>query len=232
MDLKSKAAAIYQALASFYGEPQWQQGDDPVDTLIGTILSANTNDINSGRAFDELRTRFGGDWNAVRTAPLSIIKEAIRPAGMYNQKAPHLIATLEKLWQERGDYSLDFLAILPAEQALAYLTSFPGVGHKTASIVLLFCFNGAAFPVDTHVQRISQRLGICRRRASPEQIKSIWETLQPPEHYYSLHLNLIRHGREICQARTPRCSRCPLLAWCDYANRQGEWSLPAENPAA
>jgi endonuclease-3 len=228
VELKSKAAAIYQALSAFYGEPQWQPGDDPVDTLVGTILSANTNDINSGRAFDQLRVRFGGDWNAVRTAPPSAIKEAIRPAGMYNQKAPHLVAALEKLWQERGDYSLDFLTTLPTDEALTYLTSFPGVGHKTASIVLLFCFNGAAFPVDTHVQRISQRLGICRRRANPEQIKKIWETLQPPEHYYPLHLNLIRHGREICQARTPRCSQCPLAAWCDYANHHGEWSLPAE----
>jgi len=224
MDLQSKAAAIYAALVTYYGEPRWEPGEDPVDALIGTILSANTNDVNSGRAFDQLRTRFGHDWDAIRSAPLELIKEAIRPAGMYNQKAPHLVATLEKLRQERGEYSLNFLATLPPEEALAYLMSFPGVGHKTASIVLLFCFNAAAFPVDTHVQRVSQRLGISGRRASTEQIKTLWELLLPPARYYPLHLNLIQHGRQICQARYPRCADCPLRSLCDFANRQGEWA--------
>jgi endonuclease-3 len=223
VELQTKAEAIYTALLALYGEPRWQAGEDPVDALIGTILSANTNDVNSGRAFDQLKAAFGNDWDAVRTAPLVAIKEAIRPAGMYNQKAPHIVATLEKLYRERGAYDLSFLATLPVAEALAYLMTFPGVGHKTASIVLLFCFNQGSFPVDTHVQRVSQRLGIGRRRASTEEIKALWERLLPPAVYYPLHLNLIRHGRELCQARLPRCELCPLQVYCDYYNRRGEW---------
>jgi endonuclease-3 len=141
--------------------------------LIATILSANTNDVNSGRAFDQLCAAFGGDWDAVRTAPLAAIQTAIRPAGMYNQKAPAIVATLERIKAARGDYDLRFLAALPVDEAMAFLTSLPGVGHKTASIVLLFCFNRPAFPVDTHIQRISQRLGISGRRAAPDKIKTI-----------------------------------------------------------
>ncbi len=225
MDLHEKAQAIYAALLTAYGEPIWQAGQDPLEELLGTILSANTTDTNSGRAFTQLKTTFNGDWDAVRTAPLEAIKTAIRPAGMYNQKAPHLVGTLEKLTREQGNYSLDHLAAMEVDQALAYLTSFPGVGHKTASIVLLFCFNRAAFPVDTHVQRITQRLGISNRRATPEQIKAIWEALLPPDTFYALHLNLIRHGRTICQARLPRCEICPLQHWCDYFRGEGEWRL-------
>jgi endonuclease-3 len=135
------------------------------------------------------------------------------------------VATLERIYAERGEYNLDFLATTPVPEAMAFLTSLPGVGHKTASIVLLFCFNRAAFPVDTHIQRISQRLGLASRRAMPEKIKGIWEALLPPETFYPLHLNLIRLGREICTARVARCDVCPLAAWCDYANLRGEWTV-------
>ena len=223
MEAQAKAQAIYQALIAHYGQPVWQPGLDPVDELIKTILSANTNDVNSGRAFAQLKATFGDDWERVRTAPPDAVKAAIRPAGMYNQKAPNLLATLEKLHQDQGAYTLAHLATLDIDIALPYLTSFPGVGHKTASIVLLFCFNRGAFPVDTHVQRISQRLGISSRRASPKQIKTIWERLLPPETYYALHLTLIQHGRQLCQARLPRCALCPLQTWCDYFNQRGEW---------
>lgn len=223
MDLQHKAESIYAALIDFYGQPQWQPGADPVDELILTILSANTNDVNSGRAFAQLKAAFGEDWEAVRTAPLDAIKATIRPAGMYNQKAPNLVATLERLKQDWGAYKLHQLADMEVEAALRYLTSLPGVGHKTASIVLLFCFNRGSFPVDTHVQRISQRLGISGRRASSEQVKAKWESLLPAETYYALHLNLIQHGRQLCTARSPHCTRCPLQAWCDYLKQQGEW---------
>ncbi len=225
MDLQEKAQAIYAALLAAYGEPIWHAGQDPLEELLWTILSANTTDTNSGRAFAQLKTAFNGDWDAVRTAPLETIKTAIRTAGMYNQKAPNIVGTLEKLKREQGNYSLDHLAAMEVDQALAYLTSFPGVGHKTASIVLLFCFNRAAFPVDTHVQRITQRLGISNRRATPQQIKAIWEALLPPDTFYALHLNLIRHGRTICQARLPRCEICPLQHWCDYFQGEGEWRV-------
>jgi endonuclease-3 len=223
--LQLKAEAVYARLNDFFGKPEWTGGDDPVDELIWTILSANTNDSNSGRAFRQLKERFGEDWEAVRVAPLEEIKDAIRTAGMYNQKAPRIVETLTRIKELEGDYTLDHLATMEVPDALAYLTALPGVGHKTASIVLLFCFNRGSFPVDTHIQRISQRLGISGRRDSPQKIKGIWERLLPAETFYALHLNLIRHGREICNALRPKCEICPLQDLCDYYNRQGEWRV-------
>lgn len=221
MEKTQKAQEVFQRLNHHYGRPQWEPGRDPVDELILTILSANTNDVNSGRAFAQLQAAFHADWEAIRRAPLDEIKQAIRPAGMYHQKAPHIVATLEKLHQERGQYNLDHLPTLPVADALAYLMTFPGVGHKTASIVLLFCFNLGAFPVDTHVQRITQRLGISGPKANPLQIKLLWESLLPPESYYALHVNLITHGRQTCLARQPKCTLCPLQSLCaDYQQRQ------------
>jgi endonuclease III len=225
MNSQEKALQVYQQLLNAYGAPIWQPGDDPIGELVLTILSANTNDVNSGRAFAQLQAVFGNDWAAVCQAPLTQIKELIRPAGMYNQKAPNLVAALTQIKEDVGSYSLDHLADLPVAEALAYLMTLPGVGHKTASIVLLFCFNRGSFPVDTHVQRISQRLGISERRATPEKIKARWESLLPPNTYYALHITLIDHGRHCCQARDPHCALCPLHALCDYANGQGEWRL-------
>jgi endonuclease-3 len=224
--LRRKARSIHETLLKQYGEPRFEGCDDPVDELIATILSANTSDANSNRAFEQLKARFNGDWDAVRTAPLDAIKEAIRPAGMYNQKAPAIVATLERIKADWGSYDLRPLAQKPVEEAFTYLTSLPGVGHKTASIVILFCFNGAAFPVDTHIQRISQRVGISRRRADAYTIKRIWESLIEPSAFYALHINLIRHGRRTCQALTPRCELCPLQSMCDYYQNVGEWANP------
>lgn len=221
--LRVKAEFVYAQLVELFGEPQWKPGDDPVDELIWTILSANTNDTNSGRAFRQLKATFGNDWEVVRVAPLQAIKDAIRTAGMYNQKAPRIVETLRRIKEMEGDYTLDHLATMEVAEALEYLTALPGVGHKTASIVLLFCFNRGSFPVDTHIQRISQRLGISGRRDSPEKIKGIWERLLPAEVFYPLHINLIRHGREICGALHPKCEICPLQSVCDYYRGEGQW---------
>jgi endonuclease-3 len=146
---------------------------------------------------------------------------------MYHQKAPHIVATLERLKATRGTYDLSDLATLPLDEAQLLLTSLPGVGHKTASIVLLFCFNRAAFPVDTHVQRITQRVGLAGPKASPAAVKAIWEALLPGDRYYALHLNLIRLGREICRAQSPRCPLCPLQPLCLFANSAGLPPPPA-----
>ncbi len=216
--MKERAEAIYQALIDCFGEPLFTPGDDPTETLIGTILSANTTDVNSGRAFGRLMQL--GDWETIRTAPLPQIIDAIRPAGMYNQKGPHIVATLERLHGERGGYDLSDLATMPVDEAIGFLTSLPGVGRKTASIVLLFCFNRGAFPVDTHIQRITQRLGLSGPTASPDAVQRLWQALLPPENYYALHLNLIRLGREICTARVPRCLICPLQDMCNYAQER------------
>lgn len=223
MEQRERAWTIYNRLIERFGRPEFDGCGEPVDELIATILSANTNDANSGRAFDQLKARFGDDWDAVRLAPLEAIKEAIRPAGMYNQKAPAIVNTLERIKADRGNYDLSHLATMDAAAALAYLTRLPGVGHKTASIVILFCFNGATFPVDTHIQRISQRLGISSRKASPAAVKANWESLLPPETFYALHINLIRHGRRICQALNPRCDSCPLQSECDFFRGAGAW---------
>ena len=223
-DLKERARQIYDLFLAEYGEPVWRPRRSGFEQLIQTILSANTNDRNSGRAFEMLCQRFDDDWDAVRTAPLAEIKEAIRVAGMYNQKAPHIVETLEMLHREEGFYSLDHVQGMEPEAAQTYLQSFPGVGHKTASIVLLFSYGMAAFPVDTHIQRQSQRLGISGPRASAEKIKTIWEEALPPETYFTLHVNLIRHGRGVCRARVPRCEQCVLRNSCDYVARTGAWS--------
>ena len=159
----------------------------------------------------------------MRTAPLAEIKDAIRVAGMYNQKAPHIVETLEILNREEGSYTLEHVREMVPAAAQAYLQRFPGVGHKTASIVLLFSYKMAAFPVDTHVQRVTQRLGLSSRRASAEKIKVVWEEMLSPETYYCLHVNLIRHGRTVCSARSPRCANCVLRADCDYNMRLGDW---------
>ncbi len=217
--MRERAHSIFRALIECFGEPPFVPCSDPMEELIGTILSANTTDVNSGRALTRLRTL--GDWEQIRTAPLPQIIDAIRPAGMYNQKAPHIVATLERLRTERGGYDLSDLATLEVDEALTFLTSLPGVGQKTASIVLLFCFKREAFPVDTHIQRITQRLGLSGPKASPSAIQALWEALVPAENYYTLHINLIRLGREICTARIARCPICPLQEWCDYAQGAG-----------
>ena len=217
------AQAVFEALTDEYGVQQRTFDADPLEMLIGTILSANTNDVNSGRAFRELKERYGGNWDAVRHAPLEDIKDAIRVAGMYNQKAPNIVNTLALIYDDRGAYSLDFLEEMDVTEAMAYLTALPGVGHKTASIVLLFRYGKATFPVDTHVQRISQRLGIVSARASAERVKHAWESLLPDETFFTMHVNLIQHGRTICHARKPKCDSCVLFELCDYAQQRGDW---------
>lgn len=218
--LAAKAATIHDLLLAEYGRPDWRPGYEPMDELILTILSANTSDINSGRAFERLKAAYP-TWEAVMNAPLDELTEVIRPGGLAPTKAPRIQAALRRILAERGEFDLGFLADLPAAEGIGWLSSFEGVGHKTASIVLLFCFGLPAFPVDTHVQRVSQRLGIAGPKDSPDKIKATWERLAPAEWFYPLHLNLIRHGRQVCTARAPRCASCVLAGHCDWfaANR-------------
>ncbi len=221
---KELAEAVYDRLIEEYGKRERRFGGEPLDMLINTILSANTNDVNSGRAFRELKERYGGNWDAVRHAPLDDIKDAIRVAGMYNQKAPNIVHTLEQVYADQGEYSLSCLKDMDVDEAMDYLTSLPGVGHKTASIVLLFRYGMATLPVDTHLQRIAQRVGIVKKKASPEVVKRTWESLLPPETYFALHVAQIKHGRQICHARKPKCDECVLQDLCDYYRKKGDWS--------
>jgi endonuclease-3 len=190
----------------------------PVDELVSTILSQNTNDLNRDRAFKALRAALPS-WEAVRDAAPAAIVEAIRPAGLANQKGPRIQAILQAITRERGRLDLRFLRRLPPDEAQAWLMRFKGVGRKTASIVLLFSLGMPAFPVDTHVYRISGRLGLRPPRASLQQAHDLLARTFPPETYYAAHLNLIRHGREVCRSRTPACPACVLRRLCPYSRQ-------------
>ncbi len=219
--LAERACRIHRRLLDFYGQPTWRHPLPPLDELISTVLSQNTNDTNRDRAFAALRQRFPS-WEAVRDAETAAVIEAIRPAGLANQKAPRLQRLLRAITAERGALDLAFLADLPLEEARAWLMRFEGVGPKTAAIVLLFSLGKPAFPVDTHIYRVSGRLGLRPAKMSVEVAHRHLEALFPPETYYAAHLNLIRLGREICLARRPACPRCPLQDLCDYARRAPE----------
>jgi endonuclease-3 len=210
-----RALAVHQRLLEFYGYPEWRNPLPPLDELVSTILSQNTNDLNRDRAFQALRIAFP-TWEAVRDADRDSVIAAIRPAGLANQKGPRIQQILSEITLQRGKLDLSFLAALPVDEARQWLMQFNGVGPKTAAIVLLFSLNKPAFPVDTHIYRVSGRLGLRPVSVSVEEAHTILADLLPPESYYSAHLNIIRLGREICQARKPQCPRCPLQDLCAY----------------
>jgi len=213
--LRAKYQEIYVKLAELYGFPTWRQELPPVDELVCTILSQNTSDLNRDKAFDALKARYPG-WEQVRDAPLDDVIKTIRLAGLARTKGPAIQRVLKEITAERGSITLNFLADMEVHEAKAWLTQFKGVGPKTAAIILLFAFNKPAFPVDTHVHRVTQRLGLIGPKVSREQAHEILEAIIPPEAYYQAHLNMIQHGRTLCKALTPICERCPLTDICDY----------------
>ena len=210
-----KALLIHRRLMEVYGAPEWRLPLIGIDELVSTILSQNTNDRNRDVAFFALKNAFS-DWEAVRDAAPQAVIEVIRPAGLANQKGPRIQAALQQISAERGSLDLTFLKEWPAEQAHAWLTAFKGVGPKTAAIVLQFALGIPAFPVDTHIYRVSGRLGLRPPKMTVEQAHVHLAKLFPPEEYGPAHLNLIRLGREICHARKPNCPVCPLQDVCDY----------------
>ncbi len=220
MDLQALSQQVHQRLLDFYGQPTWRNPLPPVDELISTILSQNTNDTNRDRAFELLRKRFPA-WEHVRDADAGSVIEAIRTSGLANQKGPRIQQVLREITAERGSLDLDFLSSLPLEEARAWLMKFKGVGPKTAAIVLLFSLGRPAFPVDTHIYRVTGRLGLRPEKMTVEDAHLLLEGLLPPETYYAAHLNIIRLGREICAARKPACGACPLASICRYAIEAG-----------
>jgi len=214
--LKRLALDVHRTLTEIYGEPQWRVHLDPVSELVSTILSQNTNDVNRDRAFQELRERLP-TWEQVRDADLEVVKDAIRIAGLANHKGPAIVRALQQISEERGELALDFLQEMPVDEAKAWLTGIRGVGPKTAAIVLLFSLGMPAFPVDTHVHRVTGRLGLIGPKVTREKAHIILEELLPVETYYSFHLNVIRHGRQVCHARNPLCESCALRDLCAYA---------------
>ena len=218
--LSRRGLAIHRRLLEVYGEPVWRHPLPPLDELVSTILSQNTNDLNRDRAFQALRRRFP-TWESVRDAPRRSVIAAIRPAGLSNQKAPRIQSVLRQISAERGRLDLEFLRRRPPSEVRQWLLAFNGVGPKTAAIVMLFSLEIPAFPVDTHIQRVTGRLGLRPAKATAEQSHELLAAVFPPDTYKAAHLNLIRLGREVCQARRPACERCPVTRWCDYYKTLG-----------
>lgn len=217
---QSQARLVVKRLFDFYGLPTWRNPLPPLDELVSTILSQNTNDRNRDLAFNQLKAKLP-TWEAVRDAPVGEVIEAIRIAGLGNQKGPRIQQVLRQITAERGALNIDFLADLPLEEARAWLLHFNGVGRKTAAIVLQFSLGRPAFPVDTHIYRVSGRLEMRPAELNLEQTHDFLEAALEPADYYAAHLNLIRLGRELCHARNPECGLCPLADICpDYQRRQ------------
>jgi endonuclease-3 len=213
--ITDKALMIHELLLQEYGPHPWQPGRDPLATLVSTILSQNTNDLNRDRAFERMRERFP-TWEEVRDADPAELVEAIRPAGLANQKGPRIQNALRIITQQQGQLSLDFLADMEIEEAKKWLISIKGVGPKTAAIVLCFALGKPAFPVDTHVHRVTRRLGLIGPKTTREQAHTVLEELLPVKIYYPFHMNLIAHGRQVCKSQQPRCEVCVLREHCDY----------------
>jgi endonuclease-3 len=215
MELAQRALSMHERLVDFYGLPEWRHPLPPVDELVSTILSQNTNDTNRDRAFHALRERFP-TWEEVRDAEEGEVIQTIRTAGLANQKGPRIQAVLCAITEERGDLDITFLREYSPQEAIGWLTRFKGVGPKTAAIVLQFSLGLPAFPVDTHIYRVTGRLGLRPEKMNADKTHHHMEGLLPPHTYHPAHLNIIRLGREICQARRPRCPECPLQSLCDY----------------
>ena len=203
--------AILERLREAYGRPVPLEHRAPVDELVLTVLSQNTNDRNRDVAYARLRERFA-TWDEVREAPVEEVEEAIRPGGL----APTKAVRIQEILRAIGDDDLGWLADAPLEEGRDYLCSLPGVGRKTAACVLLFSYGRPDVPVDTHVYRVGSRLGLWRPGASFEEAHDEMLRLAAREDPYEAHVALIRHGRRTCTARAPRCRECPLLSLCPH----------------
>jgi len=219
---------ISQLLGERFGRPdRCAHEPDPVRNLILTILSQNTTDRNRDRAFASLMERFPTLPRLAAAAPAAV-EEAIRVGGLARTKASSILSALSRMKRERGAHTLEHLREMPLAEARAYLTSFPGVGVKTANVQLLFSFGKEAFPVDTHILRVTKRLGLVPATADLAKAALLLEPHVPPGEHMPLHLNLIRLGREICRPGRPLHAECPLLPVCPEGARE----MHAKNRAA
>jgi endonuclease-3 len=206
---------ILRRLRTAYGRRQWKCWGKGVDVLVGTILSQNTSNANSGAGYRQLRRRFKS-WNAVAAAPVAEVERHIRVSGLSNQKAPRIQNILRGIKADRRTIDLQFLADFDEQRAYEYLTNFNGVGPKTANCVLLFAFGKGVFPVDTHIHRIARRLKLIGPTATAEQAHELLKPMIAPRDRYEMHVLLIEHGRKTCRAINPKCGECVLLDLCPF----------------
>ena len=210
-------ARIIELLDAECGTLPWRPHGDPIAELVLTLLSQNTSDTNSGRAFARLMAAFP-DWERMMSADVRQVEEAIRPGGLAQSKAPRLQALLREVWSRRNGWDLSFLGGMPMEEARSWLRGLPGVGPKTAACVLLFALGKPALPVDTHVHRVAKRLGLVPPNATAEKAHDLLEAILEPEEVYPFHVDLIKHGRRTCLAQRPRRPQCPLRERCPSAS--------------
>ncbi len=232
---------VLDQLAERYDRPVWERRWDPTSELVLTILTQNSADVNAERAYGELRKAYptaeiqrhspgpgwGGnglpdgvlpDWLRIELAPLEELIEVIRPGGLPVSKAKGIQAALRFIREQRGDHSLEFLGDMPALEARTWLTQIPGIGKKTASVMLLFCFGLPLMPVDRHVERVSRRVGLLPKYTTKTDPHDVFLAMLEPDQMYEAHVNLIRHGRKICHAQRPEHERCPLFDRCRFVN--------------
>jgi endonuclease-3 len=202
---------VRERLRLVYGVPSMRPHGHPIAELILTVLSQSTNDRNRDVAYLRLRERFPL-WEQVRDAPLAEVEEAIRPGGISKVKSARIQAILRAISEH--ELSLDWLPEVPLAQARDYLLALPGVGRKTAACVLLFAYGLREVPVDTHVSRVGMRLGLLRDGAPFEELHDQMLAMTPPGQELELHVNLLRHGRRTCHARSPACTKCALARMC------------------
>ncbi|CCW35758.1 predicted endoIII-related endonuclease [Chthonomonas calidirosea] len=212
---ETRIREIVRRLEACYGVPEWQPRMSPLDELISCILSQHTSDANSFRAFGQLKERFCS-WEAVEQAPTKELADTIRSGGLADSKAARIQAVLRTIREKVGAYDLDFLRQMPDDEARRWLMALPGVGPKTAAIVLCFALGRPVIPVDTHVFRVAWRLGLIEKRVGESKAHDLLQALVPPELIYRFHVALIEHGRRVCKALRPRCEVCPLTDLCVY----------------
>ena len=215
---RREADSVYRRLLQAYGPPPRLRPLRPLDALVQTILSQNTSDVNSWRAYRNL-TRTFRSWPAVAAAPARSIERAIRSGGLARTKAPRIRQVLGLIREREGTLSLARLERMSIPAARAWLTGLPGVGAKTAACVLLFSMGRPVMPVDTHVERVSRRLGWAHAKLPIERIGHLLEKHVPARRMLAMHLQLVRHGRQTCRSRRPACPRCPLRALCPHLDR-------------
>jgi endonuclease III len=216
-DLKAKVWEMYERELATYGHQPNVPRREPMHELISTILSHRTTGRNEDLAYRRMWERFGS-WEAIRDAPVDDLADAIAPSNYAEQKAPRIKDVLRRIIAERGVADVDFLRDMPLDEAMAWLTALPGVGPKTASLVLLFCFQRPVLPVDTHVHRVSQRVGLIGPRVDATAAHALLLPLFPPDPQvlYNFHINTLLHGQRVCVWGTPRCERCPLTDICNW----------------